>query len=254
MNIGDHRLYQLLTRELGIAIVSGKIVSDQGYLSEASMCTNYAISRTTVREALKMLSAKGLIESVQRKGIRIKPVEDWNYFDSELLEWILATPVSSALAQDFYQLRLAIEPAAAAICATNPTASFRFRLEKAYAKITPCTFSSDCGLTSSEEFHREILHTTGNRFYSRLSNFVSTAIKIAAKQVNPSSVEYRWDQEAYKELYNAIRNKNSGQAKSQMRKLLEQQHQQTILNLTSAMACVDDDEQTGQSTKLIASL
>jgi len=78
-------LSQRMTQELGCAIVRGDYSSTDGLPTEAELCERFGVSRTAVREAVKMLSAKGLISSRPRQGIRILPEEEWNIFDSDIL-------------------------------------------------------------------------------------------------------------------------------------------------------------------------
>lgn len=120
MDISPTRnLTQQLVHELGIAIVQGAYSSEKGMPSEADICQQYEISRSATREAVKMLTAKGLLSSRPRQGIRIQPRTSWNLFDTDVLSWILSGTPSLTMLRDFLQLRLAFEPEAAALAATN---------------------------------------------------------------------------------------------------------------------------------------
>lgn len=113
----NNNLSQRMTQQLGRAIVCGDYSQHESLPTEAELCEEFGVSRTAVREAVKMLSAKGLISSRPRQGIRIMPEEDWNIFDSDLLRWSLEGNPSLKVLKEFLQMRIAIEPEAAALAA-----------------------------------------------------------------------------------------------------------------------------------------
>ncbi|WP_289076799.1 GntR family transcriptional regulator, partial [uncultured Pseudoalteromonas sp.] len=87
-------LTQQLTHDLGFAIVRGVYPVNEGLPSEADLCVKYDVSRSATREAVKMLSAKGLISSRPKQGIRVLPESSWNMFDTDVLRWILSSKPS----------------------------------------------------------------------------------------------------------------------------------------------------------------
>src|SRR5690554_2909414 len=86
---GTNNLSQRMVQELGKAIVCGVYGSGGSLATEAELCEQFGVSRSAVREAVKMLSAKGLVSSRPRQGIRVLPEESWNIFDPDLLKWSL---------------------------------------------------------------------------------------------------------------------------------------------------------------------
>src|SRR5690606_22860730 len=113
--MGVSLAYGLLTT-LGRSIVTGEF-DKTGFPTEAELCVRYGASRTVMREAVKMLSAKGLLSSRQRKGTRVQPVDKWNLLDPDVLTWLMERPFSKEIFLEFTQMRLAIEPTAAALAA-----------------------------------------------------------------------------------------------------------------------------------------
>ncbi|MCP5011987.1 MAG: FadR family transcriptional regulator, partial [Aestuariibacter sp.] len=92
--IENLNLSQRVTNELGKSIIAGKYGEGSGLPTEAQLCDEYGISRTAVREAVKMLAAKGLISSRPRQGIRVEPPENWNLYDTSVLRWMLESSPS----------------------------------------------------------------------------------------------------------------------------------------------------------------
>src|SRR5262250_3757907 len=83
------RLHDRLTREIALGILRGGIGQGESALStEGDLCRHFNVSRTILREAVKVLAAKGLIEVRPRTGIRVRPRDEWNLVDPDLLGWL----------------------------------------------------------------------------------------------------------------------------------------------------------------------
>src|ERR1700712_5582902 len=100
----------------GRAIVTGSY-EGQRFPTEAELAAQHAVSRSVTREAVKMLTAKGLLTARPRKGTTVRPASYWNLFDTDVLRWLLERKFSLELLRQFSELRVAIEPAAAALAA-----------------------------------------------------------------------------------------------------------------------------------------
>lgn len=99
---------------IGQAIVGGHFSPNQLLPREAELMAEFSISRTSLREAIKVLAAKGLVETRQRVGTWVRPREEWNVFDSELLAWHHAQGLDEAIMRDLIELRQILEPTAPA--------------------------------------------------------------------------------------------------------------------------------------------
>lgn len=95
-------LTQQVVHELGKKIMQGKYKIGDSLPSEADLCTEFNISRTATREAVKMLTAKGLISSRPRQGIKVVDSKHWNLFDVDVLNWILLGKPDLYLLRHFY--------------------------------------------------------------------------------------------------------------------------------------------------------
>jgi hypothetical protein len=110
--LGRNLTYGLLD-VLGRQIVTGAFEGTR-FPTEAELSAQHGISRSVTREAVKMLTAKGLLTARPRQGTSVQPVANWNLFDTDVLHWLLERKFSVDLLAQFNQLRAAIEPAAAA--------------------------------------------------------------------------------------------------------------------------------------------
>lgn len=172
-----------LLKTLGQSIVTGEF-DGTIFPTEAELCTRYGASRTVMREAVKMLSAKGLLSSRQRQGTRIEPVDNWNLLDPDVLRWLMERPFSNKIYREFAQMRLAIEPTASALAATvqdRPAiAAIRVGLEGMIAT----TGDQEAGLQADIDFHVAILKASGNPFFWRLKPLINNALQLSIQLTN----------------------------------------------------------------------
>ena len=118
-----------LVNRLGHQIVSGRFSAIDGLPNEGVLSSELKISRTAVREAIKMLTAKGLVGSRPRRGTEVRPVSDWNLLDSDVLRWLRESPPDRRIVIELLELRLGFEPEAAALATrrADPTQLARNR-------------------------------------------------------------------------------------------------------------------------------
>ncbi|KMT67069.1 FadR/GntR family transcriptional regulator [Catenovulum maritimum] len=173
-----------IAHELGKSIVSGTYDQSGGLPTEAVLCSEFGISRSAMREAIKMLSAKGMIISRPRQGIRILPQDQWNIFDRDVLKWILDSKPSLTLLKEFLQVRLAIEPEAASLAAQHATPELIQQIKHAMRRLELAHQGLDDVLESDIAFHESILYASKNRFFVQLREFVKTALNVSIRYTN----------------------------------------------------------------------
>lgn len=197
-------LSQKMTHALGKAIVKGNYKEKGGLPTEAELCEEFGISRSAMREAVKMLSAKGLIVSRPRQGIRILPEDNWNIFDADVLKWILDSNPSLLLLKEFLQMRMAIEPEAAVLAAQHATIEDIDRIKKAVMRMEAASRGLDDPLQSDIAFHISILYASGNRFFIQLREFVQTALNVSIRHTNQLKGINVGDIKDHTDIVNAI--------------------------------------------------
>src|SRR5690349_19798951 len=99
-----------LLDQIGKTIVTGGY-NRRPFPTEAELSNQHAVSRSVTREAVKMLTAKGLLKARPRAGTVVQPEASWNLFDADVLRWLLGRKFSLTLLRQFGELRLALEPA-----------------------------------------------------------------------------------------------------------------------------------------------
>lgn len=214
-----------VTQVLGRSIVLGEYGPDGALPAESELCERFGISRTAVREAVKMLAAKGLISSKPRQGIRVLPEEHWNIFDPDLLRWSLDGKLSDAVLREFFQLRIAVEPEAAALAAQYAPAERIAAVGAALARMESEAPESREALDADIDFHIAILYATGNRFYIRLRDFVRTALDVSIRVTTSDAVDYRETLADHAAIFEAIRSGGRQASRDGMRRLIERARQ-----------------------------
>lgn len=217
----NFNLSQRMVQELGRMIICGECINDS-LPTEADLCEKFGVSRSAVREAVKMLSAKGLITSRPRQGIRIQPEDQWNIFDPDLLQWMLQSKPSLQVLKEFLQVRIAIEPEAAALAARKADPVAIDKIEKALERMRKASIGTNEELDADIAFHISILYASHNRFYIRLRDFISTALRVSITHTSPIKGNYANILEDHAKVFNAIKNNNPERAKQSMLALTDE--------------------------------
>lgn len=219
---GGYNLTHQVTNQMGLAIVQGKYSEGQPFPTEAQLAKQFSISRSVMREAVKMLTAKGLISSRPRQGIRLSPANQWNLFDSDVLAWTLESRPSLSLLKEFTELRLAIEPEAVALAARIGDSEAIARIENSLKRMKAAESGEDDNLAADIEFHNNILFASNNRFFIQFSHFIETALRVAITFTNKMTQTSFANFEVHKMVYNSIAAGDTVAASAAMRSLLEE--------------------------------
>ncbi len=211
MELPHRNLTQQLAHELGQAILQGKFVIGSNLPSEADISKQYTISRTATREAVKMLTAKGLISSRPRQGIRVLDISNWSLFDPDVLNWILTSKPDLSMLKKFQELRIAIEPQAAYLAANKIQTEELITMESALTVICNEDNSTDDILAAKILFYRTILFASKNPFFIQLQSFTDTILKLTARFTNQISLPTTHKNE--QALFENIKNNNPQPAK-----------------------------------------
>ncbi|MCF2950116.1 FadR family transcriptional regulator [Paraglaciecola aquimarina] len=217
-------LSQRMTIELGRAIVCGEYPRDKSLPTEAALCEKFGVSRTAVREAIKMLTAKGLITSKPKQGIRIQPEENWNILDPEMLSWSLEAKPSLIVLKEFTQMRMAVEPEACALAARHASPERLAAIESSLVRMEQAVQNNDLAaeLEADIDFHVAILYASENRFYIRMRDFTRTALNVSIQHTTPAIDNSESIVDEHARIYNAIKSGNAERAKNSMFLLIDE--------------------------------
>ena len=165
-----------MLNRLGRAIVTGSF-DERPFPTESDLARQHGVSRCVTREAVKMLAAKGLLSARQRSGTTIEPASSWNLFDPDVLRWLLQRKFSLELLRQFTELRIAIEPAAAALAAQRRDAGDIALIAAAYRGMEAAAAGDGDPVAADIAFHTAVLEASGNPFYRNTRDVVATALQ-----------------------------------------------------------------------------
>ncbi|KGT87655.1 MULTISPECIES: FadR/GntR family transcriptional regulator [Enterobacterales] len=178
---GQRGLDVHIAGDLAQKILSGTLKAGDVLPSEVELCSHFGVSRTAVREALKLLSSKGLIESRPKLGTHVRDRTYWNLLDVQLLEWMQGIESTAEMYQQFLDFREAIEPQAARLAALHATQAQRTELSLLFREMIAVCAASKFDLArwleADSAFHRLIFHSTDNCFYIPFGNLLETIFK-----------------------------------------------------------------------------
>ena len=218
---GSINLTQSLVQKLGSSIVRGDLPAGKPLPIEAELGKKYGASRAVTREAVKILSTKGLIGQRPRVGTYVHPEDKWDLLDAEVLKWILDRHFSHSLVREFLEVRIGIEPAAAALAATNATDADKELLKQKLDKMRAADDGSIDPVLADIAFHATILQISHNRFYQQLTPIVETALRFSIRLTNKAKGGPP-DFDAHEKIYRAIRNGNAVAAARRCRELIKE--------------------------------
>lgn len=179
---------QYLTRELveriGGQIVRGDVAAGGSLPIEAELARQHDTSRTVIREAVKMLTAKGLVGSRPRRGTYVEPEAKWNILDPDVLRWTLQRRFTFELMRDFLVAREGIEPKAAAAAAVRQDRAAIAAIAARLDDMREADEGRMDALESDIAFHIAILHASGNRFFIQFSHVIDTALRFSIRFTN----------------------------------------------------------------------
>ncbi|BEV01023.1 FadR family transcriptional regulator [Novosphingobium olei] len=170
------RLHGALAHKLGTAILSGQYAPGDVLPGEVAFAEELKVSRSAYREAIQVLTAKGLVASRPKAGTKVLPRERWNLLDPEVLAWAFAGEPDVAFVRDLFELRSIIEPAAARLAALRRSKEDVRLMREALAAMRRHTLTTEAGRAADRDFHDAILRATGNHAMVVLSASIGAAV------------------------------------------------------------------------------
>lgn len=209
------RLHQSLAREIGTKIVSGEYRPGESLPGEIVASQSHQVSRNAYREAVRILAAKGLVESRQKAGTLVTERSRWNMLDPDVLDWTLSSGPAPSFRDALFELRSIVEPAAASLAAQRRNDQDLSAMEDALEEMRRCDRDSPEGELADEQFHEAIFSAAGNDVLCRLASIISASVKFVAEFKREQHIDRdTWPD--HKTLFEAIKARRSNQAHDAM--------------------------------------
>lgn len=211
-----------VSRGIGMAIVSGQYPQNAVLPGVPELMERHGVSRTVLREAMKTLAGKGLIEAKARIGTRVRDRAHWNLFDPDVLLWYAASGFDEPFLLQLSEMRMALEPEAAKIAAERRTDE---QLQEMYAAVERLggDVSAEGFVDADLAFHLAVAEATGNPFMRSISTFIEVALVAVLTRSQPVLDPARHRQSAadHRAIADAIAARDAEGARAAMRKVIQ---------------------------------
>ncbi|HET7085127.1 MAG TPA: FadR/GntR family transcriptional regulator [Rhizomicrobium sp.] len=161
---------------IGAKILSGRLKPGTILDGEIAASDLHKVSRSAYREAIRILTAKGLVHSRPKIGTRVTELDHWHLLDPDVLAWMFAREPPRALLVSLFELRKLVEPEAAALAAGRRTLKQLNRMGNALEVMASETLQTDAGRNADRIFHTVLLQASANPFLVSLSSSVTAAV------------------------------------------------------------------------------
>ncbi|WDR05215.1 FadR/GntR family transcriptional regulator [Devosia rhodophyticola] len=173
-----------VVREIGRRIVGREYLPGDLIEDEGALATRYRVSRTVVREAVKILSAKGLVEARRGIGTKVLPRERWRHFDDDVLAWHQTAPADPVNLWQLMDLRLAIEPKAARWAADRATDEDVNAIREAVQQMQRDLTNIQDYIEADAQFHRTVLRAAKNPYVASMEGVIYAALLSSIRLTN----------------------------------------------------------------------
>ena len=210
-----------VAHQIGRDIATGRYLPGSLIEEEAALSRRFGVSRTVVRDAVKVLVGKGLLEVRRGIGTRVKPREQWALLDVDVLSWQLSTQADSAMLLQLMEVRQLFEPQAAAWAAKRAKASEVADILKAVDAMASNVTNMELFLKADARFHRSVLRAAHNEFLLALSGIIYSSLLSSVRMHSPDVDNNRRIVPLHRDVYNAINDKDDIEANFRMTTLIK---------------------------------
>lgn len=211
-------------RSIGMRIVSGEFTPGDSLPIESELCETYGVSRTTIREAMKRLAAKRLVDVSPKIGTRVLPFADWNLLDRDVLTWRLNAQFDRKIVEDIFEMRLCFEPRASFLAARDGMTEDHEHIVRhctdlaaAYAENSSPRDVSEAAL----EFHLAVINASRNGLFVTIGSAIKSALRASSEMLQKQAARPSEDVELHESVAKAIIGRKPREASRAMEELLE---------------------------------
>ena len=213
----NRNLFAHIVEQLGSRIVRGDFKPGDTLPNETDLGREMGASRSVLREAVKSLASKGLLELRPRTGTRVLTPVHWNLLDLDVLSWRYAAMPREQFLSELFEIRTMIEPAAAALAAERASASDLAMLAAAYRAMETAEHGSSASIEADLQFHRGILACGQNDLLLQMGNLIAAGLLTSFRI---SSRSYQIGLPLHAKVLDAIRARRPARAREAMEELL----------------------------------
>jgi DNA-binding FadR family transcriptional regulator len=222
-----------VTSALGRDIAAGARPAGTALPTEDEACLKFGVSRSVVREAVRQLASKGMLTTHRRGGTRVTDRRFWNFLDADILSWTQEVGGIGDFLDKLFELRMALEPTAAALTARLPNRDAATELRGAYEAMVRAKVDFDAWVDADLRFHQAIYLGTGNELFWPVGQLFADALR-ASFRVSSSNLHHQHCLPEHEAVLLAIEQKNPNGARRATEILLHGAEQDIEAVLRSA--------------------
>jgi DNA-binding FadR family transcriptional regulator len=207
---------------LGAWIAAGNVTSGQVLKVEAALAEEQGVSRTVIREAIKTLVAKGLLEVGPKVGTRVLPLSNWNLFDPQVVAWLARKGLSQDFVRDLLDLRRTIEPMAVRWACERASAGQITEIQQAYVALAASVADMGDYNLADRRFHEAVLAASHNRFIEQMLPALGALLAVSFDVSSAVPGELGKTLPLHKELADAIATRDAARGVWACMTLIEQ--------------------------------
>lgn len=209
-----------VAREIGRRVVSGAYAPGSLLEDEAALAEKYQVSRSVIRDAVKILVGKGLLEVRRGIGTRVRARSNWGLLDDDVLAWYQSAPPDAGMLQQLMDVRQVFEPKAARWAAERGDDLSHEMIARSVERMEEEKGSVEDFVVADAVFHRSILRATKNEFLMALEGIIFSALlsSIRLTNIDPRSNEASLP--FHRNVYEAIAKRDGEEAERVMERLL----------------------------------
>jgi GntR family transcriptional regulator, galactonate operon transcriptional repressor len=170
-------LSELVVQQIGLSIMRNDFKPGEALSSEPELSLQFNVSRPVVREALKILGTKGLIESRPKTGTRIRPRVEWNLLDPAVIGWLYEVGPDQSFLDSLCEVRLMFEPITARLAAARASDDEIKTIEECYRRMEEGVSSPETYIPADLEFHAAICAAAHNEMLQKITATLATPLQ-----------------------------------------------------------------------------
>lgn len=219
-------LHRKVVDHLAMQIIGGEFVAGQSLPVEADLCEAMGVGRSSVREAMRVLADKGMVDVRPRTGARVLDRASWRRLDPDLIGWMLKAGADREFLADLVEARRIVEPAAAALAAQRATGADLARIDAALDAMRRAmpesgnTLDVIAAVEADVAFHKAVLTASGNSVLEEFEIIIDAALRAAFRLSAEMSRSFAPTISAHVRVYESIRMRDAVEAQSAMSDLL----------------------------------
>ncbi len=217
----NRNLSEQVAEQLGTRVLAGNYAPGETMPDEPLLCQEFGVSRTVIREAVRMLVSKGMIEVRPRVGTRVLDPRNWQLLDRNVLHWQQNIKIDGQQLKELIELRQAVEPDAASFAAERRTDEDLQAIGYSFGKMELTVGMNNEYAIADAQFHIAILRAAKNRYFDALESAIFTGLLLSIRVTNPDELRNRKSLPFHKTISDAIAAKDSEAAHSAMKLHLE---------------------------------